>query len=374
MLPNQRHLFDIPPDVTYLNCAYMSPLMHSVVEAGKAGLARKARPWEISSTDFFTQTEDLRRLASCLFHCTPDDIALVPSAGYGIEAAARNLPVKRGQKILVLAEQFPSHVYPWRRVARESGAEIVTVPWPADGDWTSAVLGQISEQVAIAALPHTQWTSGGLLDLERIGAECRRNGTALALDLTQSLGVYPFDAAKVQPDFAVAAAYKWLLSPYATGVLYVAPKWQGGQPVEEGWIQRDNARRFAELIHYTDGYQEGARRFDMSECSNFALVPGVIAAMRQLLAWGVDEIAETAGALTRRLEERLGMAAIPERWRAPHYLCLRADGLAVASLAERLAKERIYISVRGSSIRVTPHVYNTVDDVDRLSEILLRSR
>ncbi len=374
MLPNQRHLFDIPEDVTYLNCAYMSPLMHSVVEAAKAGLARKAHPWEIASSDFFTQTEELRTLAACLFHCAANDIALAPSAGYGIEAAARNLPVKRGQKILVLAEQFPSHVYPWRRVARESGAEIATVPWPADGDWTGAVLERISEQVAIAALPHTQWTSGGLLDLERIGAECRRSGTALALDLTQSLGVYRFDAAKVQPDFAVAAAYKWLLSPYATGVLYVAPKWQGGQPVEEGWIQRDNARRFAELIHYTDGYQEGARRFDMSECSNFALAPGVIAAMRQLLAWGVDEIAETTGALTRRLEERVGMAAIPERRRAPHYLCLRADGLAVASLAERLAKERIYISVRGSSIRVTPHVYNTVDDVDRLSEILLRSR
>ena len=374
MLSNQRHLFDIPPDVTYLNCAYMSPLMRSVVEAGKIGLARKSRPWEISSADFFTQTEELRELASRLFHCAANDIALVPSAGYGIETAARNLPIRRGQKILMLAEQFPSHVYPWRRVARENGAEVATVPWPAGGDWTSAVLEQLTPEVAIAALPHTQWTSGGLLDLERIGAECRRHETALALDLTQSLGVYPFDAAKVQPDFAVTAAYKWLLSPYATGVLYVAPKWHGGQPVEDGWIQRDNARRFAELIHYTDGYQEGARRFDIGECSNFALLPGVIAAMRQLLAWGVDEIAETAGALTRRLEQRVGMAAVPERWRAPHYLCLRADGLAVADLAERLAKEKIYISVRGSSIRVTPHVYNTVDDVDRLAEILSLSR
>ena len=92
MLANQRRLFDIPEDVTYLNCAYMSPLMHSVVEAGKAGLARKARPWEIASTDFFTQTEELRILAACLFHCAANDIALVPSAGYGIEAAARNLP------------------------------------------------------------------------------------------------------------------------------------------------------------------------------------------------------------------------------------------------------------------------------------------
>ena len=370
MIPNQRHLFDIPEDVTYLNCAYMSPLMHAVVDASSAGLARKARPWEISSEDFFTGTETLRSLAACLFGCTANDVALVSSAGYGIETATRNLPVARGQKILVLAEQFPSHVYPWRRVAQESGAEILTVPWPADGDWTSAVLEHLGDDVAVAALPHTQWTSGGLLDLERIGVECRRHGTALVLDVTQSLGAYPFDVAKVQPDFAVAAGYKWLLSPYSTGVLYVAPKWQAGRPVEDGWIQRDNARQFAELIHYTDGYQEGARRFDMGEYSNFALVPGMIAAMEQIRAWGVAEIAETIGVLTRRLLERVGMAAIPAEHRAPHYLCLRSEGLDVGRLAKRLEREKIYISVRGTSIRVTPHVYNRVEDVDRLAEIL----
>jgi selenocysteine lyase/cysteine desulfurase len=371
MLPNQRNLFDIPEGVSYLNCAYMSPLMHAVVQAGTAGLARKARPWLISSEDFFTQTEEVRRLAALLFHSTANDVALVPSAGYGIETAARNLPIARGRKILLLAEQFPSHVYPWRRLARQSGAEIVTVPWPEDGDWTSAVLRHLADGVAIAALPHTQWTSGGLLDLERIGAACRRNGTALVLDLTQSLGAYPFDVARVQPDFAVAAAYKWLLSPYSTGLLYVAPKWQAGQPLEEGWIQRDNARRFAELIHYTAGYQEGARRFDIGECSNFALVPGVIAALQEILAWGVEEIAETIGALTRRLVDAVGPAAIPEQWRAPHYLCLRREGMPVASLMDRLAKEHVYVSVRGASIRVTPHVYNSIEDIDRLAKILV---
>ena len=370
MLPNQRHLFDIPEGIAYLNCAYMSPLMHSVVQAGTAGLARKARPWEISSEDFFTGPEEVRRLAAQLFHCTANDVALVSSAGYGIETAARNLPAGRGRQILVLAEQFPSDVYPWRRVAQQSGAEILTVPWPEDGDWTNAVLRHLSEDVAIAALPETQWTSGGMLDLERIGAECRRHGTALVLDLTQSLGAHPFDAAKVQPDFAVAAGYKWLLSPYSTGVLYVAPKWHGGQPVEEGWVQRGNARRFADLIHYTDRYQEGARRFDMGECSNFALVPGMIAAMKQLLAWGVAEVAETTGALTRRLVERVGPSAVPERWRAPHYVCLRSDGLEVGNLLERLAHEHLYVSVRGTSIRVTPHVYNSVEEIDRLAKIL----
>jgi selenocysteine lyase/cysteine desulfurase len=378
VLTNQRHLFEIPEDVTYLNCGYMSPLMSAAVEASQAGVARKARPWEISAGDFFSEVERLRGLAARLFQCTADDVALVPSASYGISTAARNLPIRRGQRILLLDEQFPANVYPWRRVAEEAGAEIVTVHWPDDGDWTPAVMHELEGGAAIAALPHTQWTSGGLLDLVTIGESCRRQGTALVLDLTQSLGAYPFDAARVRPDFAVAAGYKWLLSPYSTGVLYVAAQWQwqSGKPLEEGWIQRDNAPNFADLIHYTDGYQAGARRFDMSEHSNFALVPGAIRALEQILAWGVDEIAATTGALTSRLAQcaqSMGLTAVAGAQRAPHYLCLRGKGAPPAGLVEALSREKVYVSLRGASIRVTPHVYNSADDIDRLSGILKKT-
>src|SRR5262249_2932566 len=145
---------------------------------------------------------------------------------------------------------------------------------------------------------------------------------------TQSLGAYPFDARKVKPDIAVAAAYKWLLSPYSIGVMYVAPKWhETGRPLEENWIQRDNARKFSDLILYTDGYAPGAWRFDMGERSNFGLVPGAIQAMQQIMAWGVDELSSSIGALNSRIIEgtkELGMSAPPPSLCAPHYLCLRS--------------------------------------------------
>src|SRR5581483_9549377 len=316
MIPCQRDLFDIPEGITYLNCAYMSPLMHSVVEAGKAGMERKARPWEVTAEDFFNQDEDLRALAAKLFHASANDIAIVPSASYGLSTAALNLPIARGQSVLVLDEQFPSNFYPWKRLAQEKDARIVPVRWPEDHDWTSAVLREIKDGVAIAALPHTHWTSGGLLDLEKIGESCRAHGTALVLDLTQSLGAYPFDIKKVQPDFAVAAAYKWLLSPYTTGVMYVSPKRQQGFPLEENWILRDNSRDFSSLILYSDGYEPGARHFDMGERSNFALVPAVIRALEQILAWGVKEISQSIAGLTRKIivqTQELGMSAPPDQ-------------------------------------------------------------
>jgi selenocysteine lyase/cysteine desulfurase len=249
------------------------------------------------------------------------------------------------------------------------------VPWPEDNDWTAAVLNSLTADVAIAALPHVQWTSGGRLDLVRIGEACRKLGAALVLDLTQSLGALPFSVRDVQPDFAVAASYKWLLGPYSVGLLYVAPKWQGGTPLEENWIQRANASDFACLILYTENYDVGARRFDMGERSNFALLPAAVRAMKQLLEWEVAQISETAGMLNRQLAEAaadVGFSAPGEPLRAPHYLALRRKGTISKELPEMLAREKVFVSVRGSSIRVTPHVYNTVEDCDRLIACLRR--
>lgn len=259
------------------------------------------------------------------------------------------------------------------RLAEEKGAALKVVPWPEDNDWTAAVLNVLSNEVAVAALPHVQWTSGGRLDLVRIGRACRKIGAALALDLTQSLGALPFSVRDVQPDFAVAANYKWLLGPYSIGLLYVAPQWHGGRPLEENWIQRANARDFASLILYTADYDHGARRFDMGERSNFALLPAATRAMEQLLAWEVPEVSAACGALNRLVAERaaeLGFSAPPEDFRAPHYLCLRHKDGVPAELPARLAREKVFVSVRGSSVRVAPHVYNTASDVERLINLL----
>ena len=375
MLRCQRHLFDIPDDVAYLNCAYMSPLMKPVIEAGVAGLARKAHPWELTPDKFFTGSDEFRATAAQLLDCSPDCIAIVPSASFGIATAARNLPVRKGQSILVLAEQFPSNYYPWQRLATDNGAFLKVVPWPDDNDWTAAVLNSLSTDVAIAALPHVQWTSGGRLDLVPIGEACRKIGAALALDLTQSLGALPFDLAGVRPDFAVAASYKWLLGPYSVGLLYVAPKWHGGKPLEENWIQRANARDFSSLILYSENYDNGARRFDMGERSNFALLPAAVRAMKQLLEWDVAQISETVGELNRRLASKaaeFGFTAPPEHLRAPHYLALRRKEAIPKELPEMLAREKVFVSVRGSSIRVAPNVYNTEEDCERLIACLRR--
>ena len=162
MIPCQRHLFDIPDDVAYLNCAYISPLMLSAREVGLKGAARKCRPWEILPAHFFDDAEIARTLFARLIGARADDIAIVSSASYGVALAAANLALARGQRIVVLHEQFPSNVYGWRELARERGAELVTLSRPDDDDWTALVLATIDERVAVVALPHCHWTDGAL--------------------------------------------------------------------------------------------------------------------------------------------------------------------------------------------------------------------
>ena len=127
------------------------------------------------------------------------------------------------------------------------------------------------------------------------------------------------------------------------------------------------------LTKYTDGYEPGARRFDMGERSNFALVPAAEAALRQILEWGVDNVRETVEALADRIVERvapLGLSVLPKDLRAPHYLGLRMAEAPPAQLLPELAKRQVFVSLRGPAIRVTPHLYNTQADVDRFAEAL----
>jgi selenocysteine lyase/cysteine desulfurase len=220
----------------------------------------------------------------------------------------------------------------------------------------------------VVTLPNAHWTDGGLVDLVKIGEWAREIGAALVVDGSQSIGAYPFDVKTIQPDFLITAAYKWLLGPYSLGFLYAAPHRRAGRPLEWNWITRADSEDFAGLVNYRDEFQPGARRYDMGERSNFALLPVAKAALEQLLEWGVEEIAATLRTMTDEIASRataLGLSVAPAELHASHLIGLRAKKLP-ADLPARLAQSQVYVSVRGDSIRVSPHLYNTSADIERL--------
>lgn len=375
LIPCQRKLFDIPADVAYLNCAYLSPWLREAKAATNRAMERESQPWRIKTPHFFEGPDILRTLFSRLINAAPDNVAIVPSASYGIAVAARNLPVAAHQTIVLLQDQYPSNVYAWRRLAQASGARIDTVPRPADHDWTAAVLATMSTDTAVVAIPNCHWMDGGLLDLAAIGEAARTTGAALVIDGSQSLGALPLDVSRVQPDFLVSCGYKWLLCPYTVSFLYVAPHRQQGEPIEENGLNRNDAQNFAGLADYRDDYLAGARRFDVGERAHFTLIQGAIAALRQLLAWEVSSIQLTLGLLTGQIAARaetLGLTALPAHQRAGHFLGVTFGTAVPTGLLEALEHSNVYISVRGKSMRITPHLYNNEADIERLFSVLTR--
>ena len=380
MIPCQRHLFEIPDDIAYINAAYMTPLMRSVRAAGIEGVGRKAAPWLIHLEDLYELPERGRTAFARLIGASPDDIAIAPAASYGLQTAAANIEIGAGDTIVVLAEQYPSNIYVWRELAALRGAEIVTVPRPPDWDWTPSVLAAIDERTAIVALPHCHWTDGTVVDLVAVGARCRAADAALVLDLSQSLGAMPFDLAAIRPAFVACATYKWLLGPYSLAFLYVAPEYQDGRPIEFTPFARAHSNEpmewFSGKLTYRDGYLPGARRFDMGERSNFALLPMAITAIEQIMTWGVPNIAATLGAMTAEIGRRcreLGLIVAPQHRHAAHLMGARFPGAFPVGLHQRLEDDQVHVSLRADSMRISPHLYNNEEDIRRLFAALAKA-
>jgi selenocysteine lyase/cysteine desulfurase len=372
-LGSQRDLFEVPDHIAYLNCAYMSPLLRRAREVGEWAVSRKSRPWEITPDDFFEEVEVARTLFARLVGGDADGVAVVPSVSYGISVAAANVTVREGEKIIILEDQFPSNVYSWRELASREGAELVTVPRPENSDWTGALIAEIDDRTAVVAAPNCHWTDGSLVGLSRVGERAGEVGAALVIDGIQSVGAMPFDVSEVRPDFLVAASYKWLLGPYGVGFMYVDEKHREGQPIEHNWVNRHKSEAFSQLVDYQDAFQPGARRYDVGERSNFVLLPMANEALRQLLDWGIENVSETVGALTDLVEQMAaerGIATIPKDRRARHLIGLLLGPDAPADLATRLMRHDVFVSVRGPSVRVSPHLYNTRADVERFFDVL----
>ena len=346
-----------------------------------AGLRRKRVPTDVTAPDFFRDAEEARRRFAALVNGDPERVALLPSTSYGVAVCAQNLPVERGQAVVLTHEQFPGNVYAWRRLAAERGVELRTVPppeGPGRGEgWNTRLLEAIDSTTALVTLPQVHWTDGTRFDLEAIGARAREVGAALVVDGTQSVGALSFDVEKLRPDAVVCAGYKWLLGPYSAALAHFGPRFDGGVPLEETWMGREGSEDFQGLVSYRDAYQPGARRYDVGEVANFALLPGVLASLGLVLEWRPERIEAYVRGLSAellRVARERGFGVEEEAWRAPHLfgIRMRAD-VQLHELKRRLDAAGVAASLRGSALRGSRHRYNEEGDVTALSEVLAAS-
>ncbi len=366
----------MPEDVAYFNTANLAPQLHAVRAAGEAALERRGRPWAISAADWFVDVERLRSLFAQIIGANAEGVALVPATSYGFAIAAANLPLRAGQRVLVLADEYPSGIYTWLAVADRTGAEILTVTRESGQSWTDAVLAALDERVGIVSVPNVHWTDGALVDLGPIAARVRELGARLVIDGSQSVGAMQLDVGELGPDFLVSVGYKWLLGPFSLGYLYVAEEHRQGEPLEQNWISREGSEDFARLVDYREEYQPGSRRFDVGERTKFELTPMAITALEQIIEWEVPRIAATLAMQTSEIARRaagLGLDPVPDEQRGPHLLGVRLPEHTRDRALSALADVNCFAALRGSSLRIAPHLHTTDQDLERLYEGLARA-
>jgi selenocysteine lyase/cysteine desulfurase len=381
MLSSQRALFDIPPDVCFLNAASYSPLPLRTLDAGRKAVARKGQPWLLDGAFGSEQNERTRTAAARLINADPADVALISSISYGVATAAKLLTIPLGSRVLVLADDHSSPVLEWMGRAAAGGFTVETVRQPGNGDWTQAVLAAIERPgaapLALASISSVHWSDGGMIDIDRVAPAVRARGGTLLVDATQSAGVIPLDVRRVDPDFVAFPTYKWLLGPYGRAFLYVAKRHQGGVPLEQTSYGRRGVRSDRNVYFSDLDYVDDARRFDMGERDFFISMEMAAIGMEMMAAWGAPAVAERLAMLTARLADGLrgdGVDLPDAKVRAPHIVSLSfRDGMP-NRLIERLAAEKVFVAPRLGRLRISPHVYNDESDVDRFIDVFNRLR
>ena len=380
-LKNQKHLFSIPNDVTYLNIASQSPSFKAIEQAGIEGVLEKSNPYKIIGDSYFEPVKEVKKLFAKLIDV--DDfnrIATIPSASYGLATVANNITLKKDDEIVLIDKQFPSNYYVWEKLANKFDAKIKFVSMPTSRKdrgkkWNDNILNSISENTAVVSLGNIHWSNGTLFDLKSIRKKTKEYNSLLIIDGSQSIGAYPFSVKEINPDALVCAGYKWLFGPYGCGYAYFSEFFDNGKPIEENWSNRLGSEDFAGLTSYQPKYKPLANRYCAGEHASFIYIKMQIEALKQVLKWNPIAIQEYCKEITAEAVYKLkliGCFIENENYRTHHLFGVELpDIIDIEKLKIKLKEENIYVSFRGNYIRLSCHLYNTKEDFDKLTNCIL---
>jgi len=360
-------------DTIYLNNASIGPLPERTRVVLEEFTRRRAAPHTLPDRELFAMLADTRRKIARLIGAAAEEIALTVNTGFGISMAARALPLEPGDIVLVSDKEFPANVYPWLRL-KDRGVSMELVPTTAEG-WPdeARLLERLRDpRVRVLAVSLVQFSSGYLVDLDRLSAATRETGAFLVVDAIQAVGHLPVDLSRTRVDVLACGAQKWLLSPWGSGFVYVHRDLIGSlDPAITGWLSFEGTDDLSRLTRYDDTLRADARRFELMTLpyQDFA---GLNASLDLLLSLGIGAIRDHVLALHRPVldwAERSGARIVsPRGANGSGILCVAPEG--VQEVHRRLKAARIVSSLREGAIRFSPHCFNTVAEMERVAHAL----
>ena len=362
-------------DQIFLNHASTGPLPQRAVDALQEATALRAEPWRFTQELQFGTLAKARAGCARLIGADPGEIALMVNTSYGLNLAARALPFDAGDVVITSDREYPSNIYPWMALEAARGVTLRRVP--CDGmlpDEEAIMVALDAPRVRAVVLSWVSFATGYRIDVARIGRACRERGIWFILDAIQGVGATPLDVRAVDVDVVACGAQKWLLSPWGTGFVWLRPDLvQMLRPVDVSWMATRNSDDFSRLIDYDFTYRDDARRFEMITLPYQDFI-GLNASLDLFLEVGLDEIYAQIERLTTRIV-RWASGAPGVRLVTPAGRDQRAGIVAVAppdpvAASARLTSAGVTHSLREGAIRLSPHFYNTEEEIDRALALL----
>jgi cysteine desulfurase/selenocysteine lyase len=372
----RREEFPWTSHTIYLNHASTGPLPGRTVQALEEFNRKRMTPHELPDAMIFALLDDCRAQVARLINARETEIALATNTTFGLALAARMIDLKAGDIVLASDREFPANVYPWAGL-KERGVVLELVPVTSQGwpDEEQMVRRLADPRVRVLTVSLVQFSNGYQVDLARLSRETRATGTYLAVDAIQGVGQVPVDIRQTPVDFMACGGQKWLLSPWGSGFMYVREELISQlRPPVTGWMAYEGTDDFTRLTRYSDQLRNNARRFEMITLpyQDFA---GMRSSLDLLLAMQVADIQRHIQELHEPVAAWARAHGVPitspQGKHGSGILCIAPP--TPAAVHQRLREASIIASLREGSIRLSPHFYNTIEEMHRVVEILDQS-
>jgi len=368
-----RALFPVTERATYLNHAAVSPPPRPTMEAIQSQLRDVSENGSVNFRNWIAGKERTRRLLAGMLGAVPDQIAFVRNTSDALSTVANGLDWRPGDNLVTFRNEFPSNIYPWLRLRDVFGVEVRLCEEREGRIELDELVGLIDERTRLVAISHVQYASGFRADLERIGSAARARDALLVVDVIQSLGAVPIDVESQLVDVAAGACHKWLLTPEGVGWLYLSSRARERvKPTLVGWVSVPNPEDYS---NFEQGWNRGTLPWETGTGPT-ALIHGLEASLKLLTETGVKRIQNHLETLTDYLCERLQdtdylVVSSRRPGEKSQIVSLRHRGnLSSMDLYSHLKRRDIITAPRGDRLRISPHFYNTLEEIEELTKAL----
>lgn len=370
-----RALFPVTERAIYLNHAAVSAPPVPTIDAIKAQLADVSENGSVNFRKWLAVKENARRLVAGMLGARPEQVAFMRNTSDGLSTVANGLDWRPGDNLVTFRHEFPSNLYPWLRLRDAIGVE-VRLAEEHDGRVDFEQLtGLIDDRTRVVAISHVQYASGFRTDLERLGRVARAHDALLVVDIIQSLGAIPIDVEAELIDVAAAACHKWLLTPEGIGLLYLSQRARERiQPTLVGWTSVPDPEDFG---NYDQGWNKGTLAWETGTAP-VALIHGLEASLKLLGSVGIPAIEQHLEVLTDYLcagleNSNYRVVSSRRQREKSQIVCIQhTGGLTSMDLYTHLRRSNIISAPRADRLRIAPHFYNTVAEIDALLAALPR--